>query len=340
MSGRAEPPAGGPGPGAAFAAETGGQERPPGEGPRVVAIGGGHGLARALDALLRLGVEPTAIVTVADDGGSSGRLRRDLGIIAPGDLRMALLTLARNRPLAEALSHRFERGELAGHALGNLLLVALAERDGGDFVQALDEAGALLSCAGRVLPATTTPIQLKARMIGAEELAGQVSVARARNPIEAVWLEPSEPMACVQAVAAIERADAVILGPGSLFTSVVATLLVPGVREAVVRSKATVIQVLNITTQPGETSGFDGAAHVDALLAHVPDLMVDVAIVHDGPRGMGEGDPVGPDLEHPAVRRVVAADVLARTPEGRPGWGHDPERLAEALRRALPQVAM
>ena len=309
-------------------------------GPRVVAIGGGHGLARALDALRRLDVEPTAVVTVADDGGSSGRLRRDLDIIAPGDLRMALLALARDRPLAEAMAHRFERGELTGHALGNLLLVALAERAGGDFVAALDDAAALLSCAGRVLPSTTTPVQLKARMTGAHEVAGQSSVARAARPIEAVWLEPPAPVACAEAVAAIRAADAVVLGPGSLFTSLVATLLVPGLQDALVASEATVVLVLNVMTQPGETSGLDAAAHVDALVNHVPGLTIDVAILHRGPTWSGDGEPVGEALDHPAVRRVVAADVVARAPEGSPAWGHDPQRLATALRQALTRVAV
>lgn len=300
----------------------------------VVAIGGGHGLARALAALRLLDVEPTAIVTVADDGGSSGRLRRDLDIIAPGDLRMALLTLARTRGLADALGHRFAQGELAGHALGNLLLVALAERADGDFVAALDEAGRLLDCAGRVLPATTTPVQLKARVAGGQ-LDGQVRVGTAASPIEAVWLEPGDPPACPEAVAAIEAADVLLLGPGSLFTSVVAALLVPEIGSAVAAARATVIQVLNITTQPGETTGFDRPAHVDALIAHVPDLVVDVAIVHDGPTGLGDGEPIGGTLQHPAVRSVVTADLLTRTDDGRPAWGHDPARLAAALRPVL-----
>jgi uncharacterized cofD-like protein len=297
---------------------------------RVVAIGGGHGLAKALTALRQLEVEPTAVVTVADDGGSSGRLRRDLGIIAPGDLRMALLALARDERLADALRHRFVRGELEGHALGNLLLVALAERAGGDFVDALDAAAAMLDCAGRVLPATTVPVQLKAAVAG-EELHGQVQVAEATGRIDRIWLEPTDPPACAAAVRSIEQADLVLLGPGSLFTSVAATLLVPDVGAAVAASAAPVVAVLNITTQPGETSGLSCAAHVDALLEHLPGADLDIALVHDGPRGIGDGEPLGTDLEHPRVGRVVRADVLSRDARGMPGWGHDPRRLADAL---------
>jgi uncharacterized cofD-like protein len=301
-----------------------------GERPRVVAVGGGHGLAKALGALRLLDLTPTAVVTVADDGGSSGRLRRDLGIIAPGDLRMALLTLARNRALADVLAHRFVRGELEGHALGNLALVALAERAEGDFVAALDAAAALLDCAGRVLPSTRTPVQLKARVLG-EEVDGQVRVAHATGPIECVWLEPGAPAACPEAVAAITDADLVLLGPGSLFTSVVATLLVPGIGDAVISTPAPVVAILNLSTQPGETTGFDASAHVDALLAHLPDLALDAVLLHDGPDDAGEGEAIPPTLEHPAVGRLLRADLLARDPDGGPGWGHDPARLAAAL---------
>lgn len=299
-------------------------------GSRVVAVGGGHGLARGLAALKRLGISPTAVVTVADDGGSSGRLRRDLDIIAPGDLRMALLTLARNRPLAAALTHRFARGQLEGHALGNLFLVALAEQAGGDFVAALDQAATLLDCAGRVLPATCDAVQLKARIAG-EQVEGQVSVATAQGRIEQMWLEPQAPTACVDAAEALQSADLVVLGPGSLFTSVIASLLVPGLAEALTATTGRVVYVGNILTQPGETSGLDARAHVEALLAHVHGLRLDAVILHDGPQGAGEGEPLGAELAHAHVAEVVRADLVGRDAEGQVGWGHDPERLAAAL---------
>lgn len=303
--------------------------------PAVVAVGGGHGLAQALAALRRLAVTPTAVVTTADDGGSSGRLRSELDIIAPGDLRMALLALARNRPLADALAHRFAAGTLGGHALGNLLLVALAEQHGGDFVAALDRAAALLDCAGRVLPATRQPVHLKAVVAG-EEVGGQARVQSSGGRIERVWLEPADPEACAEAVEAVERADLVVLGPGSVFTSVTATLLVPGLAAAVAATPAPVVLVANLSTQLGETQGLDLAAHVDGLLAHVPDVVLDVVLVHDGPRPDGPGAPLGTALTHPHVRRVVPADLAARRGPATVAV-HDPARLAAALAALLPQ---
>lgn len=305
--------------------------------PRVVAVGGGHGLARALAALRRLSVEPTAVVTVADDGGSSGRLRQDLGIIALGDLRMALLTLARDRELAEVLGHRFRRGELEGHALGNLLLVALAELADGDFVGALQRAERLLDCAGRVLPSTTAPVHLHACVAG-REVGGQVRVASVGRRIERVWLEPGEVEADRQAVAALTGADIVVLGPGSLYTSVIASLLVPGIRDAVARSAARLVYVANLRTQPGETDELDAVAHVDALLRHVPGLALDAVVLHDGAVPEGAGDPLG-DLDHPAVAHVVRADLAERHADGQVGWGHDAARLAAALAPLLRGVA-
>jgi uncharacterized cofD-like protein len=293
---------------------------------QVVALGGGHGLARALRALRELGLTPTAVVTVADDGGSSGRLRRDLGIIAPGDLRMALLNLARNEELARVLGHRFERGELEGHAVGNLLLVALAELADGDFVAALDHAGALLDCAGRVLPSTTAPVQLMAKVAG-REVNGQANVASTYGHVEALWLEPQDPPACAEAVRAIAAADLVVLGPGSLFTSVIATLLVPGIAAALTASRARKVYVGNLLPQAGETSGMDGQAHVDALLERVPGLALDVVIE---PAARHGGEVLTGVRPSDRVRRVVTADLA---PGGLPR-GHNPERLAAVLASA------
>ena len=298
-------------------------------GLHVVAVGGGHGLSRALAALRTLDLEPTAVVTVADDGGSSGRLREDLGVIPPGDLRMALLTLARNRPLADALAHRFRAGELEGHALGNLMLVALAERAGGDFLAALHEAGRLLDVAGRVLPASVEPVRLHGR-VGGRDVSGQVRLATAEAPIERVWADP-EPRACEDAVAAIDHADAVVLGPGSLYTSVIAPLLAPDLAKALTAANAPVIYVANTRAQVGETSGMDLAAHVGALFAHVPGLRLDAVVAHDGPVADGPGERLAPDLHDTRVGRVVRADVAARDAAGRPAWGHDPVRLGAAL---------
>ena len=298
--------------------------------PAVVAIGGGHGLSRALGALIMCGLRPTAVVTVADDGGSSGRLREDLDIIAPGDLRMALLTLARNHDLARALGHRFRRGSLEGHALGNLLLVGLAEQAGGDFVAALDRAAALLEAAGRVLPSTTEQVVLHAR-IGGVHIDGQVRVATAPGPIEEMWLEPLDAPACVEAVEAILQADTVVLGPGSLFTSIIANLLVKGIGTALAKTKARIVYVANLTTQLHETSGLDAQAHVQALLDAVPGLVLDTVIVHAGPPGGGPGAPIVGEVTHTRVGAIRRADLALRSPDGSIGSGHDPARLAQAL---------
>lgn len=301
-------------------------------GARVVAIGGGHGLDRGLRALRRLGASPTAVVTAADDGGSSGRLRRDLGIIALGDLRMAMCALARRHGLAELLGHRFHRGELTGHALGNLAMLAAIER-AGDTVEGLAAIERELDCDGRAVPSTGQPVQLGARVAG-EQIEGQARVARADGRIERVWIEPAEPAAVPAAVDAVAEADLVVLGPGSLFTSVIATLLVPDLAKAVTQSSALVCHVLNVSTQPGETAGLDATAHLAALTAHVPGLRLDGAVVHDGPVPIG-AEALGTELgDHPPPA-VVTADVLARGADGAPAHGHDVDRLAAAIRRLV-----
>ena len=301
---------------------------------RIVAIGGGHGLSRVLGACRRLGVAPTAVVTVADDGGSSGRLRRDLGIIALGDLRMALLALAQAEPLAEVLAHRFDRGHLEGHALGNLLLVALAEGTHGDVVAALRRAEALLDCAGSVLPSTLEPVHIAARVAGAR-LSGQATITRTRSRLESIWLEPHDPSACADAVAAVEAADAVVLGPGSLYTSVIVNLLVPDLRRAVCATDGLLVHVANVHATPGETANMSLGDHVDQLHAALGRRCVDVVIMHDGPCPDGPGTPLLPVAELAGVGEIVTADLLARDDRGNLGAAHDPDRLAVALARAL-----
>jgi uncharacterized cofD-like protein len=301
---------------------------------RIVAIGGGHGLSRVLRACRRLGVAPTAVVTVADDGGSSGRLRRDLGIIALGDLRMALLALARAEPLAEVLAHRFERGHLEGHALGNLVLVALTEGTRGDVVAALRRAEALLDCAGSVLPSTLEPVHIAARVAGAR-VSGQATITRTRGRLESIWLEPHDPPACADAVAAVEAADAVVLGPGSLYTSVIVNLLVPDLRSAVCATDARLVHVANVHAPPGETSHLSLGDHVDQLHEALGRRCVDVVVMHDGPRPDGPGTPLDPVAELDRVADIVRADLLSRDDRGHVGAAHDPDRLAAALTRAL-----
>jgi len=242
-------------------------------GPRVVAIGGGHGLARSLGAARRYAGEISAIVSVADDGGSSGRLREALGIPAPGDVRRCITALLPGpSPLGESLEHRFHGGELEGHAFGNLLLAALSAASGG-FVGGIAETCALLGTVGRVLPATEEPVTLVAQAAEGE-LAGQVRIMGTPG-IRRVSLDPPAIAAAPEALAAIARADQLVLGPGSLYTSILAALAPAGMTEAIAASPARVVYVGNLAEQT-ETTGYDVAAHVAALAAHgvVPDVVL------------------------------------------------------------------
>ncbi|MGD0393560.1 MAG: uridine diphosphate-N-acetylglucosamine-binding protein YvcK [Acidimicrobiales bacterium] len=279
--------------------------------PNVVAIGGGHGLAATLRAVRRYTGQVTAVVSVADDGGSSGRLRELLQIIPPGDLRKCLVALAEpGSPLASAFEYRFAEEELAGHSLGNLILVGLI--DGApDPVAALDEACRLLGVRGRVLPATTEPVVLKARSAGGQ-VDGQVAVM-ATDHIRTVSLVPADPKAPVEAMAALEEADQIILGPGSLFTSVLAAIAVPDIREGIRRSRARKIYVCNLRPQVPETEGFDVGMHIEALAVH--GISVDIAVCDTS--GLPPGTPL---VE------------LVDTPLARPsGLAHDPAKLASVL---------
>lgn len=306
---------------------------PPPDGARVVAIGGGHGLSRTLRALRLLDLAPTAVVTVADDGGSSGRLRREHGIIALGDMRMALTSLAEHEDLAEVFGHRFSRGTLGGHALGNLALLALVEAEDGDVIGGLRRAAGLLGCHGVVLPCTTEAVTLVAA-VDDEEVEGQVAVGTADGTLRSVWLEPAAPAACAEAVTAIAEADVVVLGPGSLFTSIIPNLLVPGIAEAVAATPARLVHVANLTAQGGETGDMDARAHVEALLAHLGGREIEV-VVHAGPAPHGSGSALDPDIEGPGVARLVGADLAEEDGEGGRRAAHDVPRLAQAIRRVL-----
>lgn len=284
-------------------------------GPRVAAVGGGHGLAASLRAARRYASEITAVVAVADDGGSSGRLREVIDQPPPGDLRTCLAALAGGDSLlARSLGHRFEAGELEGHALGNLLIAGLADA-GGDFVAAVDEVARLVGAVGRVLPATTEPVVLKAQT-GDDAVEGQVAVS-ASSGISRVSLTPPDPPVTAGVVEAITGADQVVIGPGSLYTSVLAAVVVPGVREALAATTGRKVYVCNLAAREAETAGYTAADHVDALRAH--GLEVDVVVCHEG--GLSPAGIVG---------EVVVAPVA------RPGGlAHDPERLAEVLERLV-----
>jgi len=288
---------------------------------RTVGIGGGHGLATSLAAMRLYSDDISAVVTVADDGGSSGRLTRELGIPPPGDIRNCLVALAGDADLAGLYQHRFGSGALTGHSLGNILIAALTETQ-GDFAAAVAEAGRLLRCKGRVFPATTALVELRARVPGGK-VVGQVAVAQTTAPIQAVYLRPSDPPACREAVDAILAADQIVLGPGSLYTSLIATLLVPGIRAALGETKARRIFVCNNRVQKGETEGMNASAHVGALLSHAGPDAVDVVVLQAPVLAEGvEIDREGLDF---LGLELVEADVS--TPEGL----HDEAKLASLL---------
>lgn len=313
-------------------------------GPRVVALGGGHGLAVTLQALVDVTDDLTAIVTVADDGGSSGRLRTELGALPPGDLRMALAALAGTDAWGEQwralLQHRFGgEGPLTGHAVGNLVLTGLVDTT-GDVVQALDLVGQLVGARGRVLPASTTPLDIVALVAGTVpgdpaalvEVSGQVAVATTPGTVCAVRLTPEDPPACAQAVRAVLDADVVVLGPGSWFTSVLTHLLIPELRDALTTTRARRVVCLNLAPQAGETAGFTPATHLEVLAAHAPELTVDTVLADRSAvldsRGLIAGDRHRELTD--AVDLLGGRLVLAPLELGDGTPRHDPVRLAQA----------
>ncbi|WP_026423949.1 gluconeogenesis factor YvcK family protein [Actinokineospora inagensis] len=311
---------------------------------RAVALGGGRGLHVTLSALRLITPDVTAVVTVADDGGSSGRLRRELGLLPPGDLRKALVALAaEDGPWRTVFEHRFGgTGALAGHAVGNLVLAGLLEVV-GDPVEVLAEAARLLGVTGRVLPMSTDPLDIEAEVTGLEEdpatvrrIRGQVAVATTPGRVRRIRLHHADrvgetPKACPQAVDAVLGADVVLLGPGSWFTSVLPHLLVPELHEALVRTTAARVVVLNLVPQPGETAGFSPERHLDVLCEHAPRLRVDAVIA--------DADSVAtPDRLRRAAAALGADTWLASVAAGPTPDRHDPAALADSLRRAVAAV--
>ena len=303
---------------------------------RVVALGGGHGLSASLSALRHVVTDLTAVVTVADNGGSSGRLRREFGVLPPGDLRQALSALCGDddwgRTWARVLQHRFaSTGEMHEHAVGNLLIVALWELL-GEHVSGLDWVARLLGAQGRVLPMAVTPIDITAHVRGADGatdpqeitvVRGQVEVASTSGQVVSVALEPQDPPACREAVEAVRAADWVVLGPGSWFTSVIPHLLVPELRDALVHSPARTVVTLNLEPQSGETDGFTPETHLEVLAGHAADLKLDVVLVDARTVGdlgqlRGTAESLGASL---VVADLAAADGSPR---------HDPVKLADA----------
>jgi uncharacterized cofD-like protein len=325
--------------------------RDPGDPLRVVTVGGGTGLAAALRGFKHMPwIELTAIITVADDGGSSGRLRRDLGHPPPGDIRNCLVALAPDESaLAELFQYRFPEGrsgDLAGHSFGNLFLSALTGMT-GSFPEAVRRASVLLASAGRVFPASLEDLHLHGRTVRGEEIAGEWNLGRAAEPLHEVWLEPRHPRAFSPAVRALSQADLIVLGPGSLFTSVLPALLVPRIGQALRASAAPKVYVCNVMTQPGETAGLDAAGHVAALsrhldagfATHVVCSTADIDPVELARYRESGAQPVGVDVEAieaaaGGVRVVLRDDLLD---DGRPR--HAPVALCEALLELAGEAA-
>ncbi len=311
-------------------------------GPKVVALGGGTGLPVVLRGLKQYTSNLTAVVTVADDGGSSGRLRGDLGILPPGDIRNCMVALADTEPLMEELfQHRFETGELKGHSFGNLFLAAM-ERTAGDFVTALRESSRVLAVRGTVLPATLDRVTLWADLVTGERIFGESNIGNSPARIERLGMDPDDATPLAEAVEAIMDADMVVLGPGSLYTSVIPNLLVQPIQEAIRNTAAVRVYVANVMTQPGETSHYTVHDHLQALERQVGRGLVDMVLVNNQrvagdvlDRYLKEGaEPVtAADLRTIDGILVVALPLLAADSLIR----HDPDKLARALLRILFQ---
>ena len=307
---------------------------------RVVALGGGHGLHATLSALRHVVANPTAVVTVADNGGSSGRLRGEFGVLPPGDLRMALAALCGDNEWGQTwervLQHRFAgEGQMRGHVVGNLLIVSLWELL-GDHVAALRWVARLLGAEGTVLPMAVTPMDIMAEVRGVDPedpervttVRGQVEVATTTGSIVSIALDPPDPTACLEAVDAVRAADWVVLGPGSWYTSVIPHLMVPALRRALVETGGRVLVVLNLEGQAGETADYAPEDHLAALHEHAPDLELHTVLADQTTVGDAQA------LEQAVATwgaRLEVADLAAV--DGSPR--HDPSKLAAAFGRIL-----
>lgn len=304
--------------------------------PKLVVIGGGTGLATVLRGLKAFDCNITAIVTVADDGGSSGLLRKDMGILPPGDIRNCLLALAEAEPEMTALfNHRFSKGKLKGHCFGNLFLAAMTEMT-GDFQEAIRAMSQILAVKGKVLPATLSDVSLVAEMDDGSVVFGETAIPLAKGKIKQLRLQPEDPPALDDAVDEIRAADGIIIGPGSLFTSIIPNLLVRGIRQAVAEAAGCKLYICNVMTQPGETDGFDVLDHIQAIQDHAGPLFSHVLVNTAGaPQDVlekyaEEGKyQVAADLEQlkQAGYQVISGDFLARGDLAR----HDSFKVATTI---------
>jgi uncharacterized cofD-like protein len=310
------------------------------KGPRVVAIGGGTGLSTLLRGIKKYTGNIVAIVTVADDGGSSGRLRSEFRVLPPGDFRQCLVAMAETEPLmTELFSHRFTGdGSLGGHSFGNLFIMAMAEIT-GDFEHALRESGRVLAVRGQIVPSTLTDVVLCANA-GAEVRVGESQVPQGGDRIDRVFLEPADPPINPEAEEAILQAELVIVGPGSLYTSILPNLLVDGMVQVLRSTPAVKVYVCNVASQPGETTGYSVSEHLDAIEAHVGDNLFDYVVVNSNlaPPLPASASAAGTnrinfDREQAAGRpaRFILADVVSP----RLSTHHDPDKLATVIMKRV-----
>jgi uncharacterized cofD-like protein len=312
-------------------------------GPRIVTIGGGTGLSTLLRGLKYYSSNITAIVTVADDGGSSGRLRREIGVLPPGDIRSCLAALAdEEKLLTELFQYRFKAGDgLVGHSFGNLFLTAMSEIT-GDLEQAVAASSKVLAVRGRVLPATLSDVRLWAELADGSTIEGESKIGESNGKIVNFGCLPSDPPALPAAIAALEEAEYIIIGPGSLYTSVIPNLLVPEIRQAIAKATVPRIYICNIMTQPGETEGYTVADHIQAIDRICGIKLFDAVLAHrksPSPQSLmryaqENSHPVFVDREDIAKlgRRIVLANVMDEDEEI--GYvRHDPQRLARVLLR-------
>ena len=311
-------------------------------GPKITAIGGGTGLSTMLRGLKKYTKNLTAVVTVADDGGGSGVLRRDIGMPPPGDIRHCMESLANVEPIMERLlTYRFQEGSLAGQSFGNLILAALNGVT-GSFEEAVAQMSQVLAITGRILPVTSADVQLEAVFENGARVVGESKISSFKKAqdcrIAHVALLPERPAALPAALQAIREADLILMGPGSLYTSVIPNLLVEGVVEAICRSEALKIYVCNIMTQEGETEGYTAADHVDALLSHGAPGLVDLCLANSAPVRPGlvekyrEEDAAPILVDRERIRAMgLELEEYPVASEGGDYARHDPDRLAAAV---------
>lgn len=318
------------------------EKRMLGKGPEIAVVGGGHGLSVLLRGIKQATSNVTAVVTVADDGGSSGRLRQDLGIIPPGDLRNCLVALADTEPLMEKLfQHRFEgNSELAGHSFGNLFIAAMAQVT-GDMETALLESSKVLAVKGKVLPASKDFVRLDAIMEDGSVVCGESKIPEAHKRIHRVKLYPEHAEAVQSSLDAIRTASAIVLGPGSLYTSIMPNLLVEGIGDAVCRSKAVKIYICNVMTQPGETDGYTASMHVKAIMDHAGHNAVDYVIVNSTPvpenlkQKYAEKGAYPVLVDDEELNKLGVGVIKADLITSKDAIHHDPKKLCDSVMRVV-----